>query len=277
MGKKTVWSVVLLSLFVFIYQIISMILQKTYDMITISGIAATLFFLISFSYNNIIAIFSVVNKVILKFKNPTITWATIYEFHTCNESNISIDQFEVPLQEKLYEIYGKDAIFSMDRSEGGDTSSIQITMTRPENRKFILDVNKDDWNDTPVCTNLNISCTIGYKDTIKELKNNESLYQGIKDIVSLIPPSSKYYKEYNKPIRSLEMIFKNRNPFYGVMLKRINSTEIRDFSLKLKNNDCDIEIKKHCLKVDNAKSKDIFEKIVKEYITLSDLKDQVTK
>ncbi|MFL1695436.1 hypothetical protein ACJQWY_01285 [Weissella kandleri] len=266
--KIKIISVIGISVFVLAYQIFCMIQGKSYDMMTISGIFATFFFIISFSYNNILFIFSWLNKIILKVKRPTITWSTNYMFYTDDQDDISIKEFQHKMIESIKKIYGDDSSFTLEPR----SSSLTVVMTQPENRKFILDIEKEPLDDNPMRVNLNINSTISYNDTNIEIENNELIYSDIKNTLRSMSNENDDYTEYGKPIRSLNVVFKDRNPFYGVMLKRIDSTEIKDFRLEIENDNCIIIIKKHCLSIDNAKDMATFNKIVKGLLSVSDVK-----
>lgn len=265
MKKIRIIAVLILVTLFFMYQLIHF--QMSIDWF--SGIISAIMFLCTYLYNDSLFIFTGINRFIMRwFSKPEITWETNYSFQIKKDENIS--RIPEKIRDSVENIYKSNDLKEQDQGQD-DSKYYHFSMHNPVNRTFDVSVQENLEDEEWIDVNLVTNCTVSFVNSEAELSKSEKLFRKLTDEFQVYDESKNDYEYLHGKIIKLSMIFLNKNPYYGMMLKRIDESDIKSFNLQLKKDNCSIEIKKHCLIIDNAGEIDDVKAILKSYLPLPDV------
>ena len=189
------------------------------------------------------------NKVKVKFKNPGLKWQlTSY----LEYSDIDMDKmnnfYDNVLQAENYDYYEKSTPQMISKRNG--TLIIQIGIT--QYTIFVL-------SDSSI--KITSSSNVNYKDSKDQLGED---FQYLIKIVNRTLERNPVVENH-----ALKIVFKNENPYYGLLLKSIKEESISSFILKYTSDDLNFTVSKNTIEA-RTESFSKLSKLAQNYLVLSD-------
>ncbi|MBC1359475.1 hypothetical protein [Listeria booriae] len=228
-------------------------------------IISVLGFLCLYFYNESLLIFSWVNKTKNYFRKPQITWNLCYAVQTSAEN--SFDDTNLELLEYLKGKAGESQV----RIIGKNETDCEYHIKTPDIRIYKL--TQMDLDDDRIQMIIEYECTLIYKDSKTEIEEGLEFFKKLTERISIENKCEldEHMPLFQKPTFTLRLAFAELNPFYGMLVKRIDDKNIDTFEMQFKRGEALLKIKNSSMEIITDSEK-YLKSVVRDYIVLANIK-----
>lgn len=237
-------------------------ITPTFDNQLFSGIVTMLgimSFLVQYLYTNIDKIYIALNRLKQRICNP--------KFDLIQSTFIEFDE-ETLEPSFLEEILNKIKLSISDRFDirtriSSRPSQTNATLEMDENGIGQISLKLSQVDDYKYSLFIKYKNSVEYNDRFEEIEKMRNIIELIAEQLSVT----------NK-IFQIRLFFKDKNPFYGYILKKQNSINVNEFELNFAiNNKIDVHVGRHYLEINSADYGQ-FSQILKDLTILPNVNDE---